>query len=79
MAIKDFENFTVSELSEIIADTILTDEDREIAKLRYIKLLPYEKIAEKLGIDKRTIYTRVRTIKYKIEKTILFNSKEDGH
>ena len=72
MANKDFENFTVTELSEIIADTILTDEDRKIAQLRYIKLLPYEKIAEIVCLDKRTVIARVKTIKSKIEKTLLF-------
>lgn len=74
MAIKDFENFTVAELTEILNDTILTDEDRKIAKLRYIKLLPYERIAELVCLDKRTVIARVKIIKNKIEKTILFRN-----
>lgn len=70
MANKDFEDFTVSEMREIIAETILTDENRRIAELRYIKLLSYEQIAEKVLIDKRTVQSRIKSINAKLKNTI---------
>lgn len=70
MANKDFEDFTVSEMREIIAETILTDENRRIAELRYIKLLSYEQIAEKVLIDKRTVQSRIKSINAKLNNTI---------
>lgn len=70
MANKDFEDFTVSEMREIIAETILTDENRRIAELRYIKLLSYEQIAEKVLIDKRTVQSRIMSINAKLNNTI---------
>ena len=70
MANKDFEDFTVSEMREIIAETILTDENRRIAEFRYIKLLSYEQIAEKVLIDKRTVQSRIMSINAKLNNTI---------
>ena len=70
MANKDFEDFTVSEMREIIAETILTDENKQIAELRYIKLLSYEQIAEKVLIDKRTVQSRIKSINAKLNNTI---------
>lgn len=70
MANKDFEDFTVTEMREIIAETILTDENRRIAELRYIKLLSYEQIAEKVLIDKRTVQSRIKSINAKLNNTI---------
>lgn len=70
MANKDFEDFTVSEMREIIAETILTDENKQIAELRYIKLLSYEQIAEKVLIDKRTVQSRIMSINAKLKNTI---------
>jgi DNA-directed RNA polymerase specialized sigma24 family protein len=70
LANKDFEDFTVSEMREIIAETILTDENRRIAELRYIKLLSYEQISEKVLIDKRTVQSRIKSINAKLNNTI---------
>lgn len=66
----ELDDFTVTELKEIISETILSDRDKTIAELRFIKLLSHEKIASKLGYDKRTIYSRLSIIKKKLKKTI---------
>lgn len=54
------EILTKSECQEIIDETRLTKEDREIAQLWCIECLSYDEIAERLGIgDKRTIQKRL--------------------
>lgn len=63
-------DFTVSELKEILNETVMSDIDREIAELRFLKLLSIEKIAERLQYDKRTISSRIKSIQERIEKTI---------
>ena len=67
---KDFADFTVSELKEIISETILTEEDRKIAEYRFIKLFTQDKISEKIGLDIRTVQRRLTAIKTKLRKTI---------
>lgn len=51
---------TRTECQEIIDETRLTKEDREIAQMWVIECMNYDEIAEKLGIgDKRTIQKRL--------------------
>lgn len=65
-----FDDFTVSELREIINETVLSKENKQIAEMRFIQALTIEKIAEKMGFDKRTIKSRIASIKRKLQKTI---------
>lgn len=54
------EILTKTECQEIIDETRLTKEDREIAQMWVIECMSYDEIAEKLGIgDKRTVIKRL--------------------
>lgn len=51
---------TLTECQEVIDETRLTKEDRDIAQLWVIECMTYDEIAERLGIqDKRTIQKRL--------------------
>ncbi len=65
-----FDDLTVSEIRDIIEETVLSNENKKIAELRFIKAYTIEKIAEKMGFDKRTIKSRVSCITKKLLKTI---------
>lgn len=65
------EDLTMSEMTAVINETILTDENRKIAELRFLKLYTAEKIAEKLGYDDRTIAHRISFIKERLKNTIM--------
>lgn len=57
---KGKEILTLTECQEVIDETRLTKEDRDIAQLWVIECMTYEEIADKLGIgDKRTIQKRL--------------------
>ena len=61
----------MSEMTAVINETILTDENRKIAGLRFLKLYTADKIAEKLGYDDRTIAHRLQFIKERLKNTIM--------
>lgn len=63
-------DFTVSETRELLQETVLSDFDREIAELRFLKLMSIEKISDKLCYDKRTISSHIKSIQERIQKTI---------
>lgn len=65
------EDLTMSEMTAVIRETILTDENRKIAGLRFLKLYTAEDIAEKLGYDDRTIANRIKFIKDRLRNTIV--------
>lgn len=64
-------DFTVSELTAIIEETILTDVDKQIAKLRFIKLLSFDKISDQLLFDSRTIRKHIIYIEKALSETIM--------
>jgi DNA-directed RNA polymerase specialized sigma24 family protein len=68
--VSKFERITVSELTLAINETILSKEDKRIAELRYIELETYERIAEIMMLDKRTVRKRIRYIYPRLEWTI---------
>lgn len=63
-------DFTVSEILELIAETPLKEEDIKIAKARYVRLMTYEQIAEKIDRDTKTVKLHIGAIKQKINDTI---------
>ena len=65
------EDLTMSEMKAVIAETILTKENINIANLRFLKLYTAEKIAEKLGYDERTIAAHIKFIKERLRNTIM--------
>ena len=66
-----FNDFTTSELEYIFSEMLLKDECREIAKMKFIKCLTIDEIADKLGHDKKTIIKRVNMVKLNFHLTIL--------
>ena len=64
-------DFTVSELTEIINETIFDKEvDKEIANFRFVKSCTIERTAEYIGYDWKTIQKRIPIIREKLNKTI---------
>ena len=63
------DNFTVSEIKEIIAETALTQLDRDIAVYRYCECMSFDEIAEKLGYDIRTIKRHLPSISLSLKTT----------
>ena len=64
-------DFTVSELTEIISETIFDKEiDRDIAIYRFVKSCTIERTAEKIGYEWKTIQKRIPIIREKLNKTI---------
>lgn len=62
-------DFTVSEICEIVAETPLRDEDKRIAKYRYIDCMTKEEIAEKTQLDIKTVSSRLNSISLKLKIT----------
>lgn len=63
------EDYTISEIMEIISETVLSDTDREIANLRFTKKMTYEAIAEIVDRDCKTVQKRVKEISKKLKIT----------
>ena len=64
-------DLTMSEMKAVLQETILSKENFEIAKLRFLKLCTAEKIADTLGYDQRTIAHRIQFIKDRLKNTIM--------
>ncbi len=63
-------DFIVSERLELIDETILSPENRKIARLRFTRAMTFEAIAEKVGRDYKTIQRRVSAIEKQLNNTI---------
>nr|DAU61047.1 MAG TPA: ECF sigma factor [Caudoviricetes sp.] len=64
-------DFTVSEIIELINETVLSPENRIIARLRFAKAMTIEAIAEKIKRDVKTVQRRLPAIEIQLNKTIL--------
>lgn len=64
-------DFTTSEILELINETVLSPENRAIAQLRFAKALTIEAIAEKIKRDVKTVQRRLPAIEIQLNKTIL--------
>ena len=62
-------DFTVSEISEIIAETPMKDIDKRISVARYIKCMTIDEIAEQEQIDKKTVKSRLLKISLELKIT----------
>lgn len=67
----NIDDLTMSEMTAVINETILSDTNSKIAKLRFLKLKNAEKVAEVLGFDSRTIAARIKFIRERLKNTIL--------
>lgn len=65
------DDFTISEILELINETVLSPENRTIARLRFAKAMTIEAIAEKVNRDMKTVQRRIPIIKKQLNKTIL--------
>lgn len=65
-----YKDFLVSEILEIIAETVLSDEDRKIAILKYTRAMTISQIADNVNLDKKTIQNRLPLISEKIRRTL---------
>ena len=64
-------DFTVSEIIELINETVLSPENLIIARLRFAKAMTIEAIAEKIKRDVKTVQRRLPAIEIQLNKTIL--------
>lgn len=64
------EDFTVSEINEIIEETAMSEVNREIARLRFTKSMTAEAIAERVDRDEKTVKRNLPTIRKKLSATI---------
>lgn len=72
------QDFTISEIEELIQETPLTDIDRRIAKLKYIRRFTIEEISYEVGFHPRTIQRHLSDISAAIKSTITkLYSKDD--
>lgn len=62
-------DFTISEITEIINETALNKLDKNIAVMRYIKRMTFDEIANKLDRDIKTIQKRIPNISIKLKQT----------
>lgn len=63
-------DFTVSEIYELINETALSDVDRSIAELRYIKSETILQISVDVGLDEKTVQRRIKKISQQLKNTI---------
>lgn len=63
--------FTKSEATEIINDTILSDEERKLALLYFIDKKTKEEIAALTFHDRRTVRKQLDVLSRKLKKTLL--------
>lgn len=64
-----YKDFTISEIRELIKETPLTELDRKIAEMRYLELRTFDEIAEKVGMETRSVQRRVPKISVSIKNT----------
>lgn len=67
----DYECLTVSEIHNIISETPLTNENRQIAIKRYIELKTIEEIADEMHYDRRTVSDRLKLIYLDLQKVTI--------
>ncbi len=64
-----FDDFTVSEIKELLDETSLRKDDRTIATERFIECKSVQEIADKLYIDFKTCTSRIAKIEQKLKGT----------
>lgn len=70
-AVIDSDFLTLSEISEVIGETALTETDRRIATLRYVRKKTISEIAAEIGYDERSVRRRLVEISPKLCRTCL--------
>lgn len=72
-------NFTKSEIIEILNETRLNNLDNKIANLYLLECYNFELISQELRIDKRTVKKHWQNISYRLKETLIkmFYTKKD--
>jgi RNA polymerase sigma factor (sigma-70 family) len=65
------EDFTKKELEAIIEEAYLNERDKAIAKLYYLEEMKHEEIADRLGVDRKTITRNMPRLKEILKKQAL--------
>lgn len=67
----NYDDFTASELIEIVQEMKCRDECKDIIIMYYIKCLTLEEIANELNVDYRTIANRLKKLKLQFNMTCI--------
>lgn len=62
-------HFTTDEIRLIIDQTPLKDCVKELCKMRYIHEMTIDEIAEKQGIDRKTVISRIKKASPRLKRT----------
>jgi len=65
----DCDDFTESQIDNIINESHLTERDRKLAKYYWLDLLSEEEISNKLFIDRKTVRNNIPKISMKLKET----------
>lgn len=67
----NFNDFTNSEIKEILNEMQIKDDCKEIAILHHIECLSIDEVAFKMGIDRKTVIRRLKKILLHFRLTLL--------
>lgn len=65
------EDFTVSELNEIIEETPMSRLDRKIARCRYADRMTIDEISESAMVERKTVIKRLSKINPMMTRTVM--------
>lgn len=65
----DCDDFTKSQIQEIIKESHLTERDRKLAEYYWLDLLSEEEISNRLQIDRKTVRNKIPKISLKLKET----------
>lgn len=66
-----FDDFTTTEILEIVKEMRCKTECKDIAIMYYVECLSLEQIADKIGIDYRTVSNRLKKILFEFKMTCI--------
>lgn len=64
-------NFTIDEIELIIAQTPMKDCTKEICRMRFLKEMTIDEIADKEQIDRKTVIARLKKATPRLKKTAM--------
>lgn len=64
-------NFTIDEIELIIAQTPMKDCTKEICRMRFLKEITIDEIADKQQIDRKTVIARLKKATPRLKRTAM--------
>lgn len=64
-------NFTIDEIELIIAQTPMKDCTKEICRMRFLKEMTIDEIADKQQIDRKTVIARLKKATPRLKRTAM--------